>query len=49
MTICKECKYLERWRSEEAAKKHGQIYECRKSGMRVELNDFCPKAKQKGA
>ena len=34
---CKDCKHIQKWRSEESAKKFGQIYECARSVF------YCPK------
>lgn len=45
---CKDCKHFEKWRSSEAAEKHGQVYSC---GLLVISNpspdDYCSKAERK--
>ena len=45
---CKDCKYLERWRYSEDAKKNGQLYYC---SLLVITNpspdDYCSKAERK--
>lgn len=39
---CKDCKYLLKWRSEESARKFGQLYECAKGVLMVPVpEDFC--------
>ena len=48
---CKECKHLHKWRSEESAKKFGQIYTCAKDVLNCpKPEDFCsrPERKQDG-
>ena len=45
---CHDCKYVSEWRSEEAAKKFGQVYECRKGILNCpDPNDFCSRGKRK--
>ena len=45
---CKDCKHVFRYRSEESAKKFGQIYECRRGVLNLpKLNDFCSKAERR--
>ena len=45
---CKECKFLQKWRSEESAKKFGQIYECLRDVLISPLpDDFCSKGKRR--
>lgn len=45
---CKECKFLQKWRSEESAKKFGQIYECLRDVLMSPLpDDFCSKGKRR--
>ena len=45
---CKDCKHLLKWRSEESAKKFGQLYECGKDIlMNPALKDFCSKAESR--
>lgn len=45
---CKDCKHVFRYRSEESAKKFGQIYECRHGVLNLpKLNDFCSKAERR--
>lgn len=45
---CKDCKYLQRWRTPEQAEKFGQIYECEKLILSCpEPDDYCSKAKIK--
>lgn len=39
---CKDCKHVRKWRSEESAKKFGQVYECVKSIIPCpDPDDFC--------
>lgn len=39
---CKDCKHLQKWRSEESAKKFGQIYECARHVFDCpKPEDFC--------
>lgn len=45
---CKDCKHIRRWRSEEAAQKFGQIYECAYGVFRApQADDFCSKAERR--
>lgn len=45
---CKDCKYLQKWRSEEPAMKFGQIYECGKGVLMDPVpEDFCSRSKKK--
>ena len=45
---CKDCKHLQKWRSEESAKKFGQIYECVRNVLdRPKLEDFCSHAERR--
>lgn len=45
---CKDCKNVREWRSEEAAKKFGQIYECVRGVLMCPgPKDYCSKAKRK--
>ena len=45
---CKDCKHLQKWRSEESAKKFGQIYECGIGVLRDPLPDgSCSKAERR--
>lgn len=45
---CKDCIHIRKWRSEESAKKFGQIYECTYGVlMRPFPDDFCSKAERK--
>ena len=42
---CKDCKHLQKWRSEESAKKFGQIYECARGVLNCPTpEDFCSRA-----
>lgn len=48
IVCCKDCKHIRRWRSEEAAQKFGQIYECAYGVFRVpHADDFCSKAERR--
>lgn len=39
---CKDCKHVRKWRSEESAKKFGQVYECALGVLACpDSNDFC--------
>ena len=39
---CKDCKHLQKWRSEESAKKFGQIYACARNVFNCpKPEDFC--------
>lgn len=39
---CKDCKHVRKWRSEESAKKFGQVYECALGVLACpDPNDFC--------
>lgn len=39
---CRDCKYVRKWRSEESAKKFGQVYECALGVLACpDPNDFC--------
>ncbi len=43
---CNDCEHLRKWRSEESAKKFGQIYECARGVLNCPTpEDFCSKAK----
>jgi len=45
---CGECKYVTRWRSEESAKKFGQVYECARGVLTCpDPNDFCCRGERK--
>jgi hypothetical protein len=45
---CKDCKHLQKWRSEESAKKFGQIYECARNVFDCpKPEDFCSHAERK--
>jgi hypothetical protein len=45
---CKDCKHLKKWRSEESAKKFGQIYECARNVFDCpKPEDFCSHAERK--
>ena len=45
---CKDCKYIRRYRNEQAAKKFGQIYECAIGVfMCPQENDFCSHAERR--
>lgn len=45
---CHDCKYVNEWRSEESAKKFGQVYECRKGILNCpDPNDFCSRGDRK--
>ena len=42
---CKDCKHIQKWRSEESAKKFGQIYECARNVLNCpKPEDFCSRA-----
>ena len=46
---CKDCKHIQKWRSEESAKKFGQIYECARSVFGCpKPEDFCSWAELRG-
>ena len=48
ITRCKDCKYLQKWRSEESAKKFGQIYECARNVFDCpKPDDYCSWAERK--
>ena len=45
---CMDCKHLQKWRSEESAKKFGQVYGCARGVLRCpEPGDFCSYAKRR--
>lgn len=45
---CKDCKYLQKWRSEESAKKFGQIYGCARNVFACpKPEDFCSYSKRR--
>lgn len=45
---CKECKHLQKWRSEESVKKFGQIYECARNVLDCpKPEDFCSHAERR--
>lgn len=45
---CKDCKHVRKWRSEESAKKFGQIYECARGVFACpNPEDFCSHAEKK--
>ena len=45
---CKDCKHIQKWRSEESAKKFGQIYECARSVLNCpKPEDFCSYAERR--
>ena len=47
ITYCKDCKYVERARSEKAARKFGQIYICGRHVFSCpEPYDFCSRAER---
>lgn len=46
---CENCKHIQKWRSEESAKKFGQIYECARDVLACpKPDDFCSKAERRG-
>ena len=46
--LCKDCKHLQKWRSEESAKKFGQIYECARNVLNCpKPEDFCSHAERR--
>ena len=46
---CKDCKHIQKWRSEESAKKFGQIYECARGVLACpKPDDFCSYAESRG-
>ena len=45
---CKDCKHVRKWRSEESAKKFGQVYECALGVLACpDPNDFCSYGERK--
>ncbi len=45
---CRDCKHVRKWRSEESAKKFGQIYECARGVLACpDPNDFCSYGERK--
>lgn len=45
---CKDCKHIQKWRSEESAKKFGQIYECAKNVLACpKPEDYCSYAERR--
>ena len=45
---CKDCKHVRKWRSEESAKKFGQVYECARGVLSCpKSDDFCSKAERR--
>lgn len=45
---CINCKYVQKWRSEESAKKFGQLYECLKGIFACpKPNDFCSRGERR--
>lgn len=46
---CKDCEHLQKWRSEESAKKFGQIYECARGVLACPKpeEDFCSHAERR--
>lgn len=45
---CKDCEHLQKWRSEESAKKFGQMYECARHVLNCpKPEDFCSRAERK--
>lgn len=45
---CWKCKYVTKWRSEESARKFGQVYECRREVLTCpDPNDFCCRGERK--
>ena len=45
---CADCKHVRKWRSEESAKKFGQVYGCARGVLRCpEPGDFCSYAKRR--
>ena len=45
---CKDCKHVRKWRSEESAKKFGQVYECARGVLNCpNPEDFCSKAERR--
>ena len=45
---CEDCKHLQKWRSEESAKKFGQIYECARNVLNCpKSEDFCSRAERR--
>lgn len=45
---CKDCEYSMKWRSEESAKKFGQMYACMKGVFRwPDANDYCSYGKRR--
>ena len=42
---CEDCKHVRKWRTEESAKKFGQVYECARGVLSYpKSDDFCSKA-----
>ena len=45
---CEDCKHVQRWRSEESAKKFGQAYECARNVINCpKPDDFCSYAERR--
>ena len=45
---CGDCKHVRRWRSEEAAQKSGQVYDCAQGVfLAPRADDFCSKGERK--
>lgn len=45
---CKNCEYLQKWRSEESARKFGQVYTCEKNILYCpKPEDFCSRAERR--
>lgn len=45
---CRDCKHVRKWRSEESAKKFGQVYECALGVLACpNPNDFCSYGERK--
>jgi len=48
VVFCKDCKYVQKFRSEESAKKFGQVYECLKYTIPCpNPTDFCSYGERK--
>lgn len=46
---CRDCKHVRKWRSEESAKKFGQVYECMKYIIPCpNPNDYCSCGEREG-
>ena len=46
--MCEDCEHVRKWRSEESAKKFGQIYECARGVLACpKPEDFCSRAERR--